>query len=167
MKKRKFVGMFSLVLVGMVFTLILTACGGTAKPSDSSHSDVGDGSRIEELVQKWSEAGISANLKEKTSSNTLNSLYGCINQYIVSLDGAQFMVLEYDINNLSSTASDYLQFVDKNGYDSKTSDPAWHSGEFVLKNAFSVIDAGEVVAEYSIQDHPKGTLIIDTFKAFK
>jgi len=94
-------------------------------------------------------------------------MYGCINQYIVILDDEQFMVLEYDLENLNSTAESYMEFIDENGYDAKTNDPAWHNGEFLLRNSFSVLENGEVKAEFSVNGHPKRVQILEAFQAFE
>jgi len=77
------------------------------------------------LVKAWDAAGINAELKEKSSSSTLNSMYGCINQYMVLLDDEQFMLLEYDLKNLNSTAERYIKFIDENGYEQE-----YRNGEF-------------------------------------
>ena len=111
--------------------------------------------------------GINAEVKEKRSSSTLNSMYGCINQYTVLLDDEQFMLLEYELKNLNSTAERYLKFIDENGYDSKTSDPAWYNQEFLLINTFSVLENGAVVAEFQVTEHPKSEQILEVFQSFK
>lgn len=175
MKKTKIVTLLSLILVGAVSVLTLSACGDAPeKPSDSKTADSKQtviskksSARIDDLVKAWGAAGINAEVKEKSSSSTLNSMYGCINQYTVLLDDEQFMLLEYDLKNLNSTAERYLKFIDENGYDSKTSDPAWHNKEFLLRNTYSVLENGAVVAEFQVAEHPKSEQILEVFQSFK
>ena len=175
MKKTKIVTFLSLILVGAVSVLILTACGDVPekssddKTADSKQTVISEKSsaRIDDLVQAWGAAGINAEVKEKSSSSTLNSMYGCINQYTVLLDDEQFMLLEYELKDLNSTAERYLKFIDENGYDSKTNDPAWHNQEFLLRNTFSVLENGAVVAEFQVTEHPKSEQILEVFQSFK
>ncbi|NLV17643.1 MAG: hypothetical protein GXY50_10630 [Syntrophomonadaceae bacterium] len=175
MGKKKFVTLLAFILVGTVSVLILTSCGDApeknpgGQTADSKQTSVSEKSstRINDLVKAWGTAGINAEVKEKSSSSTLNSMYGCSNQYTVLLDNEQFMLLEYDLKNLNSTAERYLKFIDENGYDSKNNDPVWHNEEFVLPNSFSLIENGEVVAEYLITEHPQSEQILDIFQSFK
>ncbi|MGI5837360.1 MAG: hypothetical protein ACOX87_12860 [Chloroflexota bacterium] len=175
MKSRRAARYLSLILMGIVSILVFTSCDNAppktsdAKPANQSQPIVAgkDGSRIDALIKAWNDAGVKAQIKEKTSSSTLNSMYGCINQYTVVLDEQQFAVLEYDLNNLNSTAQSYLQFIDKNGYDAKTNDPAWHKEEFLLRNSYSVMESGKAVAKFSVKDHPKSEQILAAFQAFK
>jgi|LSQX01.3.fsa_nt_gb hypothetical protein len=175
MKKTKIVTFLSLILVGVVSVLIFTGCGDTpekssnGKTADSKQTVISEKSsaRIDDLVKAWGAAGINAEVKEKSSDSTLNSMYGCINQYRVSLDDEQILLLEYDLENLNSTAERYLQFIDDNGYDSKTNDPAWHNQEFLLRNTCSVLENGAVVAEFLITEHPKSKQILEVFQSFK
>lgn len=175
MKSRRAARYLSLILVGIVSVLAFTSCdnapaktsvAGPGNPTQPTVAEKG-GSRIDALIKAWNEAGIKAQVKEKSSSPTLNSMYGCINQYTVMLDEQQFAVLEYDLKNLNSTAQSYLQFIDKNGYDAKTNDPAWHAGEFLLRNSYSVMESGKAVAKFSVKDHPKSGQILAAFRNFK
>lgn len=175
MKKTKIVAFLSLILVGVVSVLTLTSCGdapekisGVKKEnSEQTVTSEKSSARIDDLVKAWGTAGINAEVKEKSSSSTLNSMYGCINQYTVLLDDEQFMLLEYDLKNLNSTAERYLKFIDENGYDSKTSDPAWHNKEFLLINTYSVLENGAAVAEFQVTEHPKSEQILEVFQSFK
>lgn len=175
MKKQKKVRFLSLVLVVILSLLTLTACEvAVKKTSDGKEPDSKqtvtaekNNARIDDLVKAWSGAGINAEVKEKSSSSTINSMYGCINQYTVVLDDEQIMLLEYNHKNLNSTAERYLKFIDENGYDSKTNDPAWHNQEFLLRNTCKVIENGEVVAEFMVTEHPKSEKILEAFKSFK
>lgn len=175
MKKTKIVALLSLMLVGIVSVLSFTSCGAAPEKTPGVEkenleqtvmSEKG-GSRIDDLVKAWSEAGINAEVKEKSSSPTLNSMYGCNDQYAVLLDDEQFMLLEYDLKNLNSTAERYIKFIDENGYDSKTNDLAWHNQEFLLTNTCSVLENGAVVAEYQVTEHPKSEQILEVFQSFK
>ncbi len=175
MKKTKIVTLLSLILVGIVSVLILTSCGdapektsGVKKEnSEQTVTSEKNSARIDDLVKAWDAAGINAELKEKSSSSTLNSMYGCLNQYMVLLDDEQFMLLEYDLKNLNSTAERYIKFIDENGYDSKTNDPAWHNQEFLLTNTCSVLENGAVVAEFQVTEHQKSEQILEVFQSFK
>ena len=175
MKKTKTVTLLSLILVGIVSVLILTSCGDAPEKisdvkkgnSEQTVTSEKNSARIDDLVKAWDAAGINAELKEKSSSSTLNSMYGCINQYMVLLDDEQFMLLEYDLKNLTSTAERYIKFIDENGYDSKTNDPAWHNQEFLLTNTCSVLENGAVVAEFQVTEHPKSEQILEVFQSFK
>ena len=175
MKKTTIVPLLSLILVGIVSILSLTSCGdapgknsdGKKVNSEQTVKSEKNSARIDDLVKAWVAAGINAEVKEKNSSSTLNSMYGCINQYTVLLDDEQFMLFEYELKNLNSTAERYLKFIDENGYDSKTNDPAWHNQEFLLRNTFSVLENGKVVAEFLVTEHPKSEQILEVFQAFK
>lgn len=175
MRKRKVAYLMSLILLGILSLLMLVACGNApGKVPDDKKTNSGQTATIEEndsrinaLVKVWDEAGLNAEIKEKSSSSTLNSMYGCINQYAILLDDQQFTVLEYDLENMNSTAERYLNFIDENGFDSKTDDPTWHNQEFILQNSCSVIENGEVVAEFFIEDHSKSAQILETFQSFK
>lgn len=175
MTKRKAARLLALLLAGMVSVLMCTSCGSTPEKTSSGNPESSSqpaaaqesSSRIDALVEAWNEAEINAQIKEKTSSSTLNSMYGCISQYTVMLDDEQFMVLEYDLGSSNSTAQRYLKFIDENGYDAKTDDPAWHNGEFLLRNTFSVLENGEVTAEFSVKDHPKSAQVLEAFQAFE
>ncbi len=175
MKKTKIVTFLSLILMGAVSVLILTACGDVPekssddKTADSKQTVISEksGARIDDLIEAWGAAGINAEVKEKSSSSTLNSMYGCINQYTVLLDDEQFILLEYELKDLNSTAERYLKFIDENGYDSKTNDPAWHNQEFLLRNTFSVLENGKAVAEFQVTEHPKSEQILEVFQSFK
>ncbi len=175
MKKTKRVTLLSLILVGIVSVLTLTSCGDApektsgGKTADSKQTVTSEksGARIDDLVKAWAAAGLNAEVKEKSSSSTLNSMYGCINQYTVLLDDEQFMLFEYELKNLNSTAEIYLKFIDENGYDSKTNDPAWHNQEFLLRNTCSVLENGAVVAQFLVTEHPKSEQILEVFQAFK
>lgn len=175
MRPRRAARYLSLILMGIVSVLAFTSCDNAPattsepKPANPAQPSVAgkDGSRIGALIKAWNEAGIKAQIKEKTSSSTINSMYGCINQYTVVLDEQQFAVLEYDLKNLNSTAQSYLQFVDKNGYDAKTSDSAWHQEEFLLRNSYSVTENGKAVARFSVKDHPKSGQIVAAFRTFR
>ncbi|NLD95617.1 MAG: hypothetical protein GX635_00740 [Synergistaceae bacterium] len=123
--------------------------------------------RIMELIQAWTNAGISAELVETTKNNTLNMLFGSTKQHLVNLEDQQFMVFEYDLNDLSGTASSVLEHADKQGRDLKSDDPVWHNQEFLLRNTYSVLENGEVVNEYKVESHPKSQQILEAFKAFK
>lgn len=165
----------SLLLVVTVCILTPTACRtATDKTSEDNKSNPKQSddskesnARIDDLIEAWSASGIKAEVKEKSSSSTLNSMYGCINQYTVLMDEEQFMLLEYDLENLNNTGERYLKFVDDNGYDSKTNEPAWHNQEFLLMNKGSVLENGKVVDEYFITKHPKSEKILEVFKSFK
>jgi len=169
MKKTTIVPLLSLILVGIVPILSLTSCGdapgknsdGKKVNSEQTVKSEKNSARIDDLVKAWVAAGINAEVKEKNSSSTLNSMYGCIIQYTVFLDDEQFMLFEYELNNLNSTAERYLKFIDENGYDSKTNDPAWHNQEFLLRNTFSVLENGAVVAEFQVTEHPKSEQILE------
>lgn len=84
------VTLLSLILVGIVSVLILTSCGDApgkisdVKKGDSEQTVTSEknSARIDDLVKAWDAAGINAELKDKSSSSTLNAMYGCINQYI-------------------------------------------------------------------------------------
>ena len=97
MKKTKMVTLLSLILVGIVPVLILTSCGDAPEKisdvkkgnSEQTVTSEKNSARIDDLVKAWDAAGINAELKEKSSSSTLNSMYGCINQYMVLLDDEQ------------------------------------------------------------------------------
>lgn len=175
MKKPKIVTLLSLILVGIAFVLTLSACGdASGKTSDSKTADSKQtvesgktGERINNLVEAWNAAGINAEVKAKSSSSTLNSMYGCINQYTVSFDDEQFMILEYDLKYLNKMAENYLQFINVNGYVSKSNDPVWRNQEFLLRNSYQVLESGDVVAEFSVEAHPKGEQIVDVFQSFK
>lgn len=174
MKKQKTFRFLSLILVLILSLITLTACevavkktsDGTEPESKQTASTKKNNERIDDLVKAWSGAGINAEVKEKSSSSTINSMYGCINQYIVVLDDEQIMLLEYEQKNLNSTAERYLKFIDENGYDSKTNDPAWHNQEFLMRNTSKVIENGEVVAEFMVTEHPKSEKILEVFQSF-
>jgi len=124
-------------------------------------------SRIDDLLAAWNKAEIKAQLKETGKSSTLNAMYGCISQHVVILEEQQFMVLEFKLSGLNGTARNFLDFIDKNGYNAKNDDPAWHNQEFVLLNAYSLLESGEVKAKYAVKTHPKSAVIISTFQVFK
>jgi len=175
MKKTKIVTILSLILVGIVSVMTITSFGDVPektsddKKANSEQTVISEknSARIDDLVRAWSAAGINAEVKEKSSDSTLNSMYGCINQYTVLLDDEQFMIFEYDLKDLNSTAERYLKFIDKNGYDPKTDDPAWHNQEFLLRNTYSVLENGAVVAEFQVTEHPKSEQILEVFQSFK
>jgi hypothetical protein len=175
MKKIKIMYLLSFILVGIVSVLTLTSCGDApektsdGKRANSEQTVISEknSSRINDLVKAWSMAGINAEIKEKSSSSTLNSMYGCINQYTVLLDDEQFMLFEYELKNLNSTAENYLKFIDEHGYNSKTNDPAWRNEEFVLQNSFSLIENGKVVAKFLVKEHPKSAKLLEVFQSFK
>jgi len=123
--------------------------------------------RIMGLIQAWTNAGISAEFVETTENATLNMLFGSTKQHLVKLEDQQFMVFEYDLNDLSGTATSVLEYADKQGRDLKSDDPVWHNQEFLLRNTYSELENGEVVNEYKIEDHPKSQQILEVFKAFK
>ncbi|MDD2573396.1 MAG: hypothetical protein WCS98_05930 [Bacillota bacterium] len=53
------------------------------------------------------------------------------------------------------------------GFSPRISDPAWHNGEFLLRNSFLVLESSEVVDEFSVKDHTKSAQLLEAFKAFK
>lgn len=173
-----------MVAVFLVFSLLaLAACDGSTAGTTSvtteakTESDVQteaktdatvtSGSRIQTLTEAWNQAGVKAAIEEESSSAVIKSMYGSIRQYRIALGDELATILEYDLDNLDGTGENYLKYIDENGEDLKTSDPAWHAAEFVLRNTFILLEGGEKKAEYKIEEHPQSQLIIDTFTSFK
>lgn len=166
-----------LLLIGIALAAMLVGCGnsqqnttaatqGSITKSTATTANSSD-SRIDKLLKVWSDAGLNVTQKNKLESSTINSMYGCICHYQVYLDNQMVTILEYDLNNLNSTGERYIKFIDDNGYDSKTDDPAWHSQEFILRNTSSVLKDGAFAEKYTIEDHPKRDQILAAFAAFK
>ncbi len=164
--------LITLVLSAFLLAGVFSSCGkpsgettqGSSQTTAATTVAKSD-SRIDSLLAAW--AGLDAKLKETLSSSVLNAKYGCESQHVIILDDQQFMVMEFDLGDMNSTARNFLDFADKNGYVSQTSDPVWHNGEFVLHNTYSVLESGEVKAKFEVESHPKSDLIISTFQAFK
>jgi len=175
MKRRYLRYMVSFILILSI--LALAACGGntaetagetTAVPTPAeTKATEASGSRIDTLVSAWKDAGLDAGIDDAFKNATFAALHGSSMHYVVHLDDEQFMVLEYDLENLDSTGEGYLKSADEHGIDLKTDDPVWRNGEFILRNAYSVLEGGEKTAEYQVITHPKSQLIIDTFESFK
>jgi len=137
----------------------------TAKPKATQETKAG-GSRIEQLLSAWTAAGLKTELKEEITSAVINAMYGSSRMYHIFLDEQLVIVLEFDLKNLDSTGSSYLEYVDKNGTDRRSGEPAWRNEEFVLVNEASLLENGEVVGKFKVTEHPASEKILETFKSF-
>lgn len=168
----------TLVVVAMA---ALLGCGGgeeaapvatqspvaEAAPQETAPQATESAARIEQLLKAWSDAGLKAEMKEALRSNTINSAYGSSRHYQLNLNDRMVVVLEFDLDNLNSTGTNFLEFVEKNGYVRRTDEPAWRSGEFVLLDTATLIENGEVVQKFSLKEHPDRDRILETFKSFQ
>lgn len=176
MRENKYGYQVLIILLVVVVLFTLTACGSTEESTNqtvgetaavSTEAQSEEVTRVDGLLAAWGDAGIDASLQKKSSSSTLNGIYGCINQYVVKLDDEQFMILEYDLGNLNGIAENYLSFIDENGYDSKTSDPVWRNESLLLMNSYSLLESGTVVDEFMVSEHEKSETIIEIFQSFE
>lgn len=137
-----------------------------AAPQETAPQATESAARIDQLLKAWSDAGLKAEMKEALRSNTINSTYGSSRHYQLNLNDRIVVVLEFELENLNSTGTNFLEFVEKNGYVRRTNEPAWRSGEFVLLDTATLIEKGEVVQKFSLKDHPDRDQILETFKSF-
>ena len=181
MMRRTVVARLMMLLMGMAVVMLLGGCNNlpgqpTAKPNTSQQNTPqakattapkSSGSRIDQLLNAWTNAGLRAEIKDEINSDAINAMYGCIREYQVNLDDQMVIILEYDLKNLNNTGKSILDDIDKNGTDPRTDEPAWRNQEFVLLNEAAVIENGDVVAEYQVDSNPAREQILEAFNAFK
>lgn len=168
-----------LVVVAM---MAFTGCGGDKEaapvatqspvveapaPQETAPQATASAARIDELLKAWSNAGLKTEMKEELRSNTINSTYGSSRHYQLNLNDRMVVVLEFDLENLNSTGTNFLTFVEENGYIRRTNEPAWRSGEFVLLDTAARIENGEVTQKFSLKEHPDRDRILEAFKSFQ
>jgi hypothetical protein len=170
--------------------LLTTACGrvvpaaegdtgdaGADKPAAVTDKEAGangetapqktDSNRMNALLAAFEAKGLRVGEVEVPDSSVIGSLYGCLAQYNVMLDDHLIIFMEFDMNNLDSTAEKLINSVREDGEYWKTDEPAWHHGEFVMMGAASQLESGEVVAEFKTEEHPKFDTLLDVFINFK
>lgn len=125
------------------------------------------GSRIEQLLKAWSDAGLKAELRNEMRSATINSMYGTVRHYEVFLDDHLVIVLEFDPGNLNSTGKRFLEHVEQKGTVQRTGEKAWRSGEFVLTSEATRLESGTAAQRYDLGNHPEREKILATFAAFE
>ncbi|MFZ2490683.1 MAG: hypothetical protein WA208_04280 [Thermoanaerobaculia bacterium] len=177
MKKRT-AGM--MLLTSMMFLVMLGGCSETrveptpeqkveppAVTEASAPTPEVPGTRIEQLLKAWSDAGLKAELRNELRSATINSMYGTVRHYEVFLNDHLVIVLEFDPENLNSTGKRFLEHVEQNGTVQRTGEQAWRSGEFVLTSQATRLENGAAVEKYDLANHPEREKILATFAAFK
>lgn len=123
--------------------------------------------RFDQLLKAWSAAGLKAEMVAALRSNSINSTYGSSRHYQVNLNDRMAVVLEFDLDKLNSTGTNFIKFVEENGYVRRTNEPAWRSAEFVLLDTASRIENGEVTQKFSLKDHPDRDRILEVFRSFQ
>ncbi|MHB1356806.1 MAG: hypothetical protein ACYCZF_12630 [Anaerolineae bacterium] len=174
--KRTVVARFVVLLIGMTIVMMLGGCNpvpgqqtsaqSTSQPKAATATKASN-SRIDQLLGAWSDAGLKTELRETLNSPTINAMYGCIRMYHVFLDDRMAIVLEFDLQNLNSTAKSQLDYIDKNGTERRSDEPAWRNQEFVLLNHAVVLENGEAIAEFNVTEHPASEQLLEAFSAFK
>jgi hypothetical protein len=124
-------------------------------------------SRIGQLQDAWTDAGLRADRRKELRSNTINAMYGSIRHHELYLNDRMVIILEFDLKGADRTAKGFLDFVDARGSDRRTHEPAWRSQEFVLLNTASPIENGAVVRKFVVADHPEREKVLKVFGAFK
>ena len=160
-----------ILLVGMATVTASGGCGGVpgegtarAQAAPTTRSET---SRIGQLQDAWTDAGLKADRRKELRSNTINAMYGSIRHYQLYLNDRMVVILEFDLKSANRTAQGFLDFVDANGSDRRTNEPAWRSQEFVLVNTASLIENGAVVRRFVVADHPEREKVLKVFGAFR
>lgn len=118
-------------------------------------------------MKAWSDAGIKTELHNAMRSKTINSMFGCNRHYEVFLNEHMVVVMEYNLEKLDSNGKRTMDFIENNGYEAKSNEPAWRGAEFILSNSASIIESGETVKRFKMTEHPDREKILATFKAFR
>lgn len=174
-RQKHFLGMLFTMIVG----LFLLGCAGAQEDKTPvvtppgpeietpATKEEGETEDIQRLLSSFHAIGLSSEVVSYGESSMLNSLYGSQGQYVITLDEEMATLLYYNLDVLNDTALRYRQFIEDNGYDAKTSDPAWISGPFVLSNTYSLLEAGAVKATYEVEKHPRAAEILAVFQGFQ